>query len=195
MRWLSILFRKQAVERQLDKELRFHLEQQVEDYIAAGMSPDEARRKARLDFGGLERIKEDCRDVRGLRRLEELAQDLRYGLRLLRQNPGFTAVAVLTLALGIGANTAIFSVVNGVLWHALPYENPGQLVQVFETAPQSGSTTYAALPNFIEWRNLSHSFDGMAAYRSSSLNLTGGEFPEKIRSMAVTADFFSMFRA
>src|SRR5258708_4956586 len=129
MRRLRLLFRKSQAERQLDKELRFHLEQQVNDHIAAGMTPEEARRRVRIEFGGLEQIKEECRDSRGVRWLENLVQDIRYAARTLRSNPSFAAVAVLTLGLGLGVNTTLFTFLNAGL-RPLPVRDPGQLVEI-----------------------------------------------------------------
>jgi predicted permease len=125
---LRALFRKAEVERELDEELRFHLEKETEQNLARGMGPEEARRAALVSFGGVERVKEESRDVRGFRLFEELWHDLRFGSRMLLKKPGFTFVAILTLALGIGANTAIFSLVNEVLLKMLPVRHPEQLV-------------------------------------------------------------------
>ncbi len=128
MRSLRTLFKIKRTEREMDRELRFHLEMETEENIRRGMAPEEARLVALRSFGGVERFKEECRDVKRNRPLETLWQDTRFGARVLGRNPGFMLVAVLTLSLGIGANTAIFSVVYGVLLRPLPYQQGGQLV-------------------------------------------------------------------
>ena len=194
MSWFRLRLRRHSVEKRLDRELRFHIERQIEDSIAAGMSLEEARRKACLDFGGLEQIKEDCRDIRCPRWFRDLIQDLRHGARLLRRKPGFTVLAATTLALGIGANTAIFSVINSVLLLPLPYSDPGQLVQIREIDPKRASND-ASPADFVDWRNLSRSFEGMTAIWGMSINLTGGEYPEQVLAMTVTSDFFRVFGA
>src|SRR5262245_47278777 len=140
MRWRA-LFRKKRMEQELDEEMGYHLETVIEQKIAAGMNPQEARLEALRDFGGVERMKEQCRDARGLRLLNELKQDLRYGLRMLAKNPGFTAIVVFTLALGIGVNTALFTIFN-IQTRPLPISNPERVFQVGYSAGTEGRFSF-----------------------------------------------------
>src|SRR5690349_11010444 len=132
---LTSLFRRTRMERDLDRELAYHVDMLIEQNVQAGMAPDEARRIALNTFGGIERVKDDVRETWLSRVLETLAQDIRYGLRNLRRNPGFALVVIATTALGIGANTAIFSVVNGVLLRPLPYANRDRIVVLHQQQP------------------------------------------------------------
>ena len=135
---LRALFRPKSMEAELDEELRAHLEHHVEKYVQSGLPREEAKRRARLEFGGLDQVKEECRDARGVNLIETTLQDIRYGVRKLARSPGFTAVAVATLALGIGANTLIFSVVNAAILHPLPFRDAGRLVTQWATSPTVG---------------------------------------------------------
>ncbi len=185
------LFRAQAAEDELDDELRFHAEQQREKFIQSGLTLDEATRRVRLEFGGLDQVKEECREARGVSLMETLLQDVRYALRTLRKAPGFTAVAMLTLALGIGANTAIFSIVDGVLLRPLPYQDPSRLIALNETTPKVG-TVSVSYPDFLDWRAQSRSFSDMAAVCAVEFNLAGINQPENISGEAVSPNFLSL---
>ncbi len=136
---LRSLFRRKNVEAELDDELRFHFENQVSKLVQSGLTPAEAQRRAQLNFGGMEQLKEEHRDARGVTFIETLLQDIRYGLRILGRTPVITCVAILSLALGIGANTAIFTMMDAVMLRLLPVRNPQELVQVRIRAPKSGT--------------------------------------------------------
>jgi hypothetical protein len=161
--------------------------------MCAGMSPDDARRAAVIEFGGIASTKENYRDRKSLPLLETLAQDLRYAARTLRKNPGFTTVAVLTLGLGIGANTAMFSVAQAVLWRPLPYAHPDRLVEITETNPLKHWThTVAAPANFADWQKMNSVFTGIAAYGPSEVFLTGEGEPQRLKGLAVTGNLFDV---
>jgi putative ABC transport system permease protein len=189
------LFRRRAVERELNDELRFHFEQQVEKFVQSGISSQEARRRARLMFGATEEIKEECREARGVLFLENLLQDLRYGLRTIRKSPGFTAVVVLTLALGIGVNTALFTIVHGVLLSPLPFPRPQRLVSLWERNVV-GETAYNVVSGgvFADWQRQATSFQQMALIGENSANLSGdgGPLPESIGTRQCSYNLFSM---
>ena len=196
MTWWQRLWRRKQMEEQLEKELRFHLDQHTTDLIALGHDPEEARRLARLAFGGPEQVKEECRDARGTRWLEDLWQDFRYALRTLRQRPGFAAVAVCTLALGIGATTAIFTVVNGVLLKPLPYIQPDSLVTLDEqtekvSSPIWGNLWAFAYPNFLDCQHESRSLD-MAAYRYNGGLVSENGKAEYVDGFEISSDLFSV---
>jgi predicted permease len=185
--------RRDRFDRELEEEVRFHLEMKAEEYVAAGMTPEEALRAARRRFGNETRMREMSRETWGFAMLDTLLQDVRFGARVLAKHKGFTAVAVLTLALGVGANTAIFSVVNAVLLRPLPYENSHELVQIWGTQPQL-DTAPMSPANFLEWREQNRVFERIAAYNGQNFNLSGVDEPERIRAMRVSADLFELLR-
>jgi predicted permease len=188
---LGALLRRSQAERELDEELRYHIERQTEQNIRLGMNPEEARQAALKSFGGVEQAKERSRDARGVRRFEELWQDLRYATRILMRNPGFTSTAVLTLALGIGANTAIFSVVHGVLLNPLPYTDPDRIVTVAMPFPLRNIELLRA-DDYLDWRGQSQSFGQLAAYDAGNANISGGGEAERLTLGRVSANLFPL---
>ncbi len=190
---LRSLFRKSRVEDDLSDELRFHLEKQIEQNIASGMSAEEARYAAMREFGNVGALKEECRESWGVRIINELAQDLRYSLRQLRRNPGFTMVAILTLALGIGATTAIFSVVDAVLLRPLPFSHSEQLVSLWETNARLKYDQIAVTgPDYLAWKGQSQVFSSLAAGAIYDPTLTGAGEPEHLFGVKVTPNFFKV---
>jgi putative ABC transport system permease protein len=184
------LFNKEKVDHELAEEIRAHLDLLTESKIEQGLTPEEARRAALVELGGVEQVKESVREVRQGRLLEDLWQDARYALRSLRKHPGFTVVAVITLALGIGANTAIFSVINAVLLRPLPYEDADRLVVLTETV--SERPIGVSYPNFVDFRNQNTVFENLAAVRQrESFNLTGTGDSERLQGRLVSANFLS----
>jgi putative ABC transport system permease protein len=187
--WLS----PRDIEQDFDRELAAHLDLLTEENIRRGMSPDEAQRAARIRLGGLTQLKETNRELRGLPLLETFLQDTRYAFRMLRKNPGFTAIAVLTLALGIGANTAIFSVVDAVMLRPLPYPNPAQLVNLLEDRPQKGTpATGPSYPDLEDWHAQNHAFTQLAGLAFHKLTLIGRGEPTVVNTVVVTSDFFHL---
>ncbi len=186
------LWPRQADE-DFDQELAAHLDLLAEENVRRGMSPEGAQRAARMRLGGHTQLKKTNRELRGLRPVEVFLQDTRYALRMLRKNPGFTCVAVLTLALGIGANTAIFSVVYAVLLKPLPYTNPDQLFTAFQANKQQGiAEAGCSYPNFEEWRAQNHVFSELAGIVAHQLTLTGGGEPTVVKTSVVTPELFAL---
>src|SRR6058998_2226700 len=186
------LFRKQRREKDLDAEMDSHLQLHIEDNLRAGMNAAEARRQALMKLGGVEQTKEMVRDRRGLPLLDTLLQDLRFAFRMLLKNPGFTAIAILTLVVGIAATTAIFSVVYGVLLRPLPYPNPNRLMAVFEVTSK-GRPSRVADPNFDDFRDQSRSFQAIAKYAANVVSVSGASQPTRTTAAGVSPDFLKVF--
>lgn len=185
------LFDRQQKDSELDDEIRSHLSMAARDRIQNGQSVRDARDAAVKDFGNIGLVKEATREIWSGASLEAFWQDLRYGTRTLAKSPGFAVIAILTLAVGIGANTAIFSVVNGVLLNPLPYPHPEQIVSLFTEMPnfKDGSISY---PNFEDWRRMNRSFSSIAVYRSTGFDLTEHGEPERLHGEMISAGFFEI---
>jgi predicted permease len=193
MNWLKQLFPRGRQFDELSEEIREHLDEKVEELVAAGMSRDEASHAARREFGNVTLVEEEGRKVWRWLSFEHFFTDVRYALRTLRRNPGFTLIVVLTLALGIGANTALFSVIDVVLLRPLPFQDPGRLVAVsavdLRDAHHGGEISY---PAFLDWRAGSHSFEGMSIWNVTDMTYTGGNEAESVPSAVVSANLFSL---
>ena len=192
LRWTS-LFTRERRDYEFSDELESHLALHIEDNLRSGMNAEEARRQALIKLGGIEQTRERYREQSGLPLLETLLQDLRFGARMLRKNPGFAAIAVLTLALGIGANTAVFSVVDTVLLRPLPYRDPQQLVLVTESMPlQQGTEMGTAAAEYLDYRDRNRSFSQIAGYESDGFNLTGSGTPLRVNAALLTPSAFPL---
>jgi predicted permease len=186
---LRSLFRRSHAEADLQREIELHFEQLVKEAIASGMSEAEARAIARRQFGPLEKAKEECRDTRRIGLIENFLRDLRYALRMLIKNRGFTAVAVITLALGVGGSTAVFSVVYAVILRPLPYPHPDRLIELFERDPANRGFRVSSL-NYLAWAERNHSFEALAAFNDINVNLSDHGEPVRLRGCAITASMF-----
>jgi len=190
---LRASLRRGKVEREMDAELRFHLEMEMAENMRRGMSEEEARLAALRSFGGVEPVKEAYRDLSRFRRIEEVWQDLRYGARMLRKHPGFTAAAVLTLALGIGANVAVFSVVNAVLLRPLPYPEPDRLVMLQnQFLARNLKNAGVSVADYADYRGQKQIFEEVAAIAGANFNFSGADRPESVSGVFVTAGFFPL---
>jgi len=193
---LRSLFRWGQADQELDDELREHLERKTGEYVAQGMPQEVAHRRARLDLGGIEQTKEKCRDARKVNWIQDLVQDLRYGLRMLRKSPGFTVVAVITLALGIGSVAAIFSIADTSLLNPLPFPHAERLVSVHEIVPMIANRPIRiTAPDLIDYENESHAFEELGGWRTPeprTVELSGGRESTRVSAIRFTANVFRM---
>src|SRR5258707_15815226 len=187
--WLRALLRRSQMESEMDAELRFHMEAYAEDLVRSGMAREEATRRARLEFGGVERVKEEGREARGVSLVESLLRDLRYGTSNMLRTPGFTAITVLTLALGIGATTAIFSAVNPILFQSLPYPNAGQIMMISDVRGDH-SRLDVTFHTYREELERSRSFEAVAVTKPWRPTLTSTTQPERLDGQRVRPTYF-----
>jgi putative ABC transport system permease protein len=193
--WRRLLFyaRRNRFDRELEEEMRFHLEMKAEENLAAGISPEEARYAARRQFGNQTLLQEVSRDMWVVKSIETLFQDLRFGIRMLLKHKGFTVVATLTLALGVGANTAIFSLVNTVLLRPLPFQEADRLMMLGAVdARKNGGLSSISYPNFVDWRAQSGSFERLAAFRVRNFTFTGSDEPARLNGVVASAELFTL---
>ena len=190
--WARDLFRGRKSESELDAELQFDLAQRIEANVRTGMSPEAARQSASREFGSVALAKDECRDERGTQFFAQTWQDIRFGLRMLRKSPGFTATAILTLALGIGANTAIFSMMDTVILQSLPVKNPSELVVISSVAPRNGENDSFSYPMYQDIRDKNDAFDGVLAGGGTQMNISYAGESEHIRGRLVSGNYFDV---
>jgi putative ABC transport system permease protein len=188
------LLRKNEMDGELEEEMRSHLDRMIEQNIAQGMNPKDARFQALRDFGGLEQAKEQCRDARGIRFIEELTHDVRYGARILVKQPGFTLIAIITLALGIGTNTAIFSVINALILNPPSIAEPESVAAIWRTPKDKRIESYVSYLELQDWRAKNQSFEAIAGYKPNGFTLLDESQAKRIQGMRVTANFLSLLK-
>src|ERR1017187_9229888 len=188
---LRSLFRRRRVEQELDEELQYHLERKIEEYMAQGLTPRQSRRAALRAMDGLTQRKEECRDARGVNAIDNTLQDLRYSLRVLAKTPGFTAVAVLTLALAIGANAVVFGILNALILR--PQSLP-QAQSLYAIERGSDKSLWQSYPDYLDLRDRSRSFDSLAAFNPAAVGLDTGKDPSQVWGYEVTGNYFDVLR-
>lgn len=194
--FIDRLFRRGQLDGEMQEEFRFHLKARAADLERSGLPAEEAYRRAHLEFGPAAHYEEECREARLAHYMHQIAGDLRYAARMLRKSRGFNAVAVLTLALGIGANTAIFTVVNSVLLEPLPFRDPGRLVLVKESVPKAFDQLLdVPAPDVLEYQAKTHSFEKVAGYRPDLYELSGSGSPESVLGLRSTSSLLAVLGA
>src|ERR1700735_2408770 len=194
MSWWKSLFRKRAIDEQLDSELRFHFEKLVDENIAAGMAAQEARRPAMLEFGGHEQIKEDLRDVHRVSVIESTLANLKFAIRLIRKSPSFSIAVILTLALGIGANSAVFSAIDAIILRPLPFPNSDQLMRIDQYDTKGKSPQPFVAPVRLEdWNRLNSTFQAITGYYTEDESELSGELPEKLKRALIAPRFLQVW--
>ncbi len=196
MNWFKQLFSRRRLYHDLSEEIQQHLQEKIEELVASGMPRKEATAAARCEFGNVTLTEEDSREVWQWPSIENFLMDVRFGARMLRKNPGFTAVAVLTLGLGIGANTAIFGVVNAVLLRPLPFKQPSRLMMLFEGIPKLGFPKMGfSAPDFAVFERAQKSFESVGVYQNKYFNISGDSEPERLMAARISSSVFPMLGA
>src|ERR1700682_4568344 len=191
--WWKSLFRKRALDAQLSSEVRFHIDEMTAANIAAGMFPEEARRRAVLEFGGGEQIKEELRDVHRVRVIESAIANLKSAVRFIRKSPSFSAVIIVTLALGIGANSAVFSAIDAILLRPLPFPNGNQLMKLSQrNFKVKGTATVVAPVRLEDWNRMNSTFQALTGYYTENNSETSGILPEKLTQAFVAGGFLQV---
>jgi putative ABC transport system permease protein len=192
---LRAVFRRDAVERELHDELRFHIERQIEQYVQRGLTREEARRRVRAEFGGLDQVTEECRDARGVSVVDETLRNLRYAGRTLRKRPAFAIVAIVTLALGIGANSAVFSAINAILLRPLPFPDGDRLMLIEQYEPKSANAgnNFVAPPRLDDWQRMNGALEAITGYFIDDMSETSGELPERLARAFVASGFLQVW--